>query len=129
MILERFRKKYIVNPDTGCWNWIGSKVPPLGYGQFYVEGKLTRAHRFSYKTFVGDPGLFYVLHSCDNAPCVNPEHLFLGTQQDNMTDKRLKGRQPKGENHVMWKGGGKRPNRNEYARKWYQANKLKELDL
>ena len=127
--LERFEEKYLVDTATGCWNWIGSSCV-TGYGQLFFNGKLMRAHRFSYQQFVG-PLLDnkYVLHKCDNPACVNPEHLFLGTQQDNMSDKCIKGRQPFGENHYAWKLDmtNKRRERREYQRQYYRNKKLKEV--
>jgi hypothetical protein len=70
------------------------------YGRMNVGYKLVYAHRFSYlfhfKTLSND---LDVLHKCDNPKCVNPKHLFLGTDQDNANDKVTKGRCPTGENH------------------------------
>lgn len=96
--LERFEVKYVIDPDTLCWIWIATRHPK-GYGLFgfQPEGKSkstpTLAHRASWELFVGPiPNGLKVLHNCDNPPCVNPDHLFLGTQQDNMNDMATKGR-------------------------------------
>ena len=82
----------------GCWIWTGSKNRD-GYGRFYH----TSAHRASYEIFKGGiPVGISVLHSCDNPSCVNPNHLWLGTQADNMHDCIAKGRfsfLPMGEKH------------------------------
>jgi len=78
--------------ETTCWNWKRCKTD-RGYGLATVDGKAWRAHRYSYILAHGmfDLNLF-VCHHCDNPSCVNPAHLFLGTVQDNITDKMKKGR-------------------------------------
>jgi hypothetical protein len=63
----------------------------------WIGEKRERAHRISYQLFKGDLGDGVVCHICDVPACINPDHLFLGTQQDNMDDKTQKGRQAKGE--------------------------------
>jgi len=64
-----------------------------GYGRFFAHGKRTSAHRFSYETFVGRiPDGMVVMHKCDVMECVNPDHLDVGTQADNMRDMSRKGR-------------------------------------
>jgi len=89
---ERLLKQHDVDPKTGCWVWRGS-TNTGGYGALVTRGKFMAAHRASYFTFVSPipPGLS-VLHRCDNPPCINPDHLFLGTQKDNMADMVSKGR-------------------------------------
>lgn len=77
---------------TGCWIFAGY-ISHLGYGQLYAEGRLELAHRWAWKLTHGDiPDGLFVCHRCDNKPCINPEHLFLGTTQDNTADKVAKGR-------------------------------------
>lgn len=92
--------------ETSCWLWIGHQ-DKFGYGRFTVTSedgqKHLRAHRYSYEMAYGKIGEgLNVCHKCDNPPCVNPAHLFLGTHQDNVKDKIQKGRQARGErnNHA-----------------------------
>ncbi len=82
------------NPDD-CWIWLGGRDAD-GYGLFAIgHHRSIRAHRFSYRLHYGElPRGPFVLHTCDNPPCVNPAHLFLGSHQDNMDDAKRKGRYP-----------------------------------
>lgn len=75
-----------------CWEWTNHKST-FGYGVFWLDGKNRYAHRVSWEIENGDiPVGMFVLHKCDNPPCVNPKHLFLGSRQDNEDDKYSKGR-------------------------------------
>jgi predicted XRE-type DNA-binding protein len=76
--------------EKGCWLWTG-KLNSTGYGTL---GGLNQSgtHRVSYRVFIGDPGTKMVLHKCDVRNCCNPEHLWLGTREDNMQDCAKKGR-------------------------------------
>lgn len=80
--------------DSACWIWIGGSITEFGYGGFSVaHKKYMSAHRFSWQLHYGAiPNGLFVLHRCDNPSCANPEHLWLGTQADNMADKMAKGR-------------------------------------
>jgi hypothetical protein len=91
-LAARFRAKVSSRPALGCWLWQG-KLSTSGYGQLSVEGGRRGAHRISWVLAHGPiPNGLHVLHRCDTPPCVNPEHLFLGTHADNMHDCALKGR-------------------------------------
>jgi hypothetical protein len=85
--------------DKKCWIWNAYKDDD-GYGKFSILGKTRKAHQFSYEYYHGPiPFGMCVCHTCDNRSCVNPNHLFLGTQQDNTKDRNSKNRQIKGSNH------------------------------
>lgn len=103
---ERFWSK--VDKSGDCWEWIACKTK-AGYGQYSVNGSREYTHRLSWEYKYGPitSGIF-VCHKCDNPACINPEHLFLGTQKDNMGDCHAKGRGSKppihyGESHPMSK--------------------------
>ncbi len=90
---------------SGCWEWGGWRDDG-GYGRLKVAGRKWRAHRIAWLFWRGEiPEGLCVLHRCDNPPCCNPVHLFLGTQADNISDCVAKGRQVhfRGEDHVRAK--------------------------
>lgn len=100
-VQERFMK--YVEKTESCWIWVGY-TNDTGYGALNVEGSPKLSHRLSWTFFKGEiPEGAYVCHKCDTPNCVNPDHLFLGTQQDNMADMDTKGRRrygvSLGENH------------------------------
>lgn len=86
---ESFEQKFV--KSDGCWEWLATKNQD-GYGRVKQFGVLKSAHRVSYELYKGPLNGLQVLHKCDNPSCVNPDHLFLGSIQDNATDKKLKGR-------------------------------------
>ena len=93
-LIERFHEKWVLDEETGCWNWIGALMGN-GYGQIKIPGTRHQvsAHRLSYaihrETF---DSRLQVCHHCDNTKCVKPSHLFLGTQKDNLQDMKKKDR-------------------------------------
>jgi|SRR5882672_8132650 len=92
--IDRFWAR-IIKSDY-CWIWIGARSRSKydQYGKVNINGKIYRTHRVSFSLSKGIPLDFdgQVLHSCDNQRCCNPEHLRLGTHQDNMTDMKIRGR-------------------------------------
>lgn len=101
-ILERFWTKVDKRGPDDCWRWTAG-LTRNGYGAFHgIQGKT--AHRMAYTVAFGAPAFgLHVLHKCDNRKCVNPAHLFLGTQTDNMTDMVAKQRQARGGAHSQAK--------------------------
>lgn len=97
--------------SRNCWTWTGA-IGKGGYGNFYDGSKYVNAHRYSYMLFIGTPPKdSVVMHTCDVCSCVNPKHLKIGTQKDNLQDMYSKGRnrgletyeQQRGEKHYMHK--------------------------
>lgn len=94
---ERLKANMVINVITGCWEWQGSKRN--GYGRITIGSRkdgtrrIAMAHRVSYELFNGEiPDGMEICHKCDNPCCINPDHLFAGTRQDNIDDRERKGR-------------------------------------
>jgi hypothetical protein len=100
----RFHASYEVKAN-GCWMWLGTDRGSNRYGSITVDGRHVPAHRYAWQLFRGAiPDGLLVCHHCDTPKCVNPDHLFLGTHQDNVDDCKRKGR---------LRGGTKTPLRGE----------------
>lgn len=101
---SRIIERSIVDDKTGCWIWepLANKGNEYGHLTIGTRTGQTRktisAHRYSYSLFVGEiPNGMFVCHKCDDKRCVNPDHLFIGTRQDNVDDRERKKRN----NHVV----------------------------
>lgn len=118
-LYDRFTEGYLLQDD--CWIWQRSKDKD-GYGYIKKDKKTHKAHRISYEIHNGPvPEDKWVLHTCDNPSCVNPEHLWLGTAQENNDDMVAKGRQ----NHVGWAANGEKNPNSKLTQEdvdWIRAN-------
>jgi hypothetical protein len=83
---QRFWSKVCIGADDECWNWLGT-VTNGGHGQFWLGGKHVYAHRYAKSLYADVPRDKLVCHACDNAGCVNPNHLYVGTHSDNQRDR------------------------------------------
>lgn len=121
---ERIRRRSVVKPDSGCWEWAGGRQAN-GYGRISFMKKSSYVHRVSYLVFKGEISSdLDVCHSCDNRICCNPDHLFLGTRLDNMRDCVSKGRHSHGEKHSQFVSG---ENSATAKLNWVQVREIRRL--
>lgn len=117
---EQFWARVDKNAEGGCWLWQGARTrDPYGnpsYGQLKYGEEIVVAHRLSWRLTYGYESPVKVLHKCDVTNCVNPKHLFEGTQTDNMRDRRAKGR------HTNY------PDRDPITGQWTQRPQTKSKD-
>lgn len=114
-LLDRVKKD-----SNGCWLWQGTRMI-TGYGQIWYQGTNTSTHRTAFKAFKGEiPTGLVVCHTCDVRHCVNPEHLFIGTQKDNMQDCSRKNRCGPGRHIELTIENAK-----NYKQKWYVLNRAR----
>lgn len=103
-VIELFMDSVVHDEKSGCWLWTGFPDGNFGYGRFSADGVRAQTHRWSYVHHSGPiPDGMKVCHHCDVPLCVNPEHLFLGTQLDNMLDRLAKGKYARGNNSPVSK--------------------------
>jgi len=124
-IKERFYSKFIVNSENGCWEWTDHRLAK-GYGILKVNDTNKVAHRISYEIHIGPitEGMI-ICHHCDNPPCVNPSHLFMGTHKDNVIDKKSKGRDIIGEKN----GRSKLTEKDIPVIRRLLSNKVRQIDI
>jgi hypothetical protein len=127
-------RQYIVEnsepvTESGCWIWMRGWDNSKGYGCIQYKGATRKAHRVSYEVFIGpiSDGL-HVCHNCDLPSCVRPDHLWLGTNLDNLLDKERKGRgnQPRG---VLTNRAKLTEHHIQYIRSAYSTGEAKQQQL
>src|SRR5258708_10909280 len=98
---DRFWSKVDQRGPEDCWEWRGARRSKAGYGGFQVGNRLVSSHRHAYELCVGEitSDKPFVCHRCNNPPCVNPKHLYAGSQKDNLQQMACEGRSASGDNH------------------------------
>lgn len=129
--IHRFWRKVDTGEHDRCWEWQGGKNPK-GYGRVKRAGSHESTHRVAYELHNGEgPGDLFVCHHCDNPPCANPSHLFLGTQSDNMVDAVEKGRVSTPDAEKYGFDSGNQPHNRQLrdGEAWLVKHLLRESDL
>jgi len=125
---ERFWSKVRV-ADNGCLEWTGA-VSSSGYGNFNLNGKTWKAHRYAFfETFGSIPEKAFICHHCDNPLCVNPGHLFAGSRQDNVDDMMSKGRAKKASGMCHHTTHEDIQNIAKQVRDIYKRGEIRQIDL
>lgn len=122
---DRFWEKVEQGDEDDCWEW-QAHCGPDGYGRIKVDGTARLAHRISMKLRGEEVGESHVLHQCDNPPCVNPNHLYLGDASDNMKDAYARGRK---EPVSVTPGAKVTPDEVEEIRSRYQTEDITQAEL
>lgn len=131
-VLAGFADRAMPVPEAGCWLWTGDTGGRRGYGRMRVGGRQVRAHRLSWQLHRGAiPAGLCVCHRCDTPSCVNPDHLFLDTNEGNTADRVRKGRSRGG------RSGATNPYRqpralspeNERWAIWLALNDARQMDI
>lgn len=117
---ERLRFYGWQSTENGCWKWCGPARPD-GYGRVGASGTRVLAHRLAYETWVGPiPEGHVVRHKCDSPPCINPDHLETGTQQDNVQDMHRRRRRQETKIYA---------DRYEELHELYEVQRLRQVDI
>lgn len=120
-----------VDRSGDCRIWTAARKQPEGYGFFKLNRRMAYAHRVSWSLANGQeipPGMF-VCHRCDNPPCVRPEHLFLGSNSDNLQDASRKGRTANGERNGKYTQPKRTPRGEAHGRAKLTADQVRHLRL
>jgi len=113
----------LVKKGQGCWIWTGGK-DGKGYGRVWKDGKRQGAHRVAYELTHGPiKDGKYACHHCDNKICVNPDHIFIGTQKDNMQDWARKGKNRLVNDRSLWSNGKHMIDNKKLSKKFSELRK------